>query len=181
MTEVANDDELVPLVRAMAHGDRNALAALYDKLAGPLLALAQRLLPNSRDAEDLLQDVFFEVWKQAGSYDPERATVRSWIVMRLRSRASDRRRSAAARHVPTEHIDLAEAPIEDPGMGVDHARVHNVLSKLPAAQRRAMELVWVEGYTNAEAADIEAVPVGTMKSRLRFAMNALREALEERS
>src|SRR5262245_29662622 len=85
----------VSLVEAMAAGERAALAALYDRYAETLLALAQRLLHSASDAEDLLHDFFLEVWHRAHTFDSSRGSVQGWLVMRLRSRALDRLKSAS--------------------------------------------------------------------------------------
>jgi RNA polymerase sigma-70 factor (ECF subfamily) len=180
---MAHDDpELERLVAAIAGGDRAALGTLYDMLGGSLLGLAARFLGDSREAEDLVQDVLLEVWKHAGAYDPKRSNVRSWIVMRLRSRAIDRRRSLAAKHLPTEPstFDVADGTEADASITPDFQRLRAVLDKLPEAQRHAIELAWMGGYTSSEIAELEGVPIGTVKSRVRFAMAALREALGEK-
>jgi RNA polymerase sigma-70 factor (ECF subfamily) len=176
---MAHDDpELERLVVAIGAGDRAALGTLYDMLAGSLLSLATRFLGDSREAEDLVQDVLLEVWKQAKTYDPKRATVRSWIVMRLRSRAIDRRRSLAGRHVPTEPATFDKASDDaDLTLAPDFQRIRAVLSTLPDTQRRAIELAWLGGHSSSEIAELEGIPIGTVKSRIRFAMAALRDAL----
>lgn len=177
---MAHDDpELERLVVAIAAGDRAALGTLYDMLGGSLLGLAARFLGDSREAEDLVQDVLLEVWKHAGTYDPKRSNVRSWIVMRLRSRAIDRRRSLAAKHLPTEPsaFDGAADTEADASIAPDFRRIRDALGRLPEAQRKAIELAWMGGYTSSEIAELEGVPIGTVKSRVRFAMAALREAL----
>ena len=93
----ATDEDDVALVRAMAGGDRRALAALYDRHASYLLALGLRILKNRGEAEDLLHDVFLEVWRSAGDYDLNRGRVRTWLVIRMRSRALDVVKSARVR------------------------------------------------------------------------------------
>src|SRR5437879_1266503 len=85
----------VTLIQGAAAGDRQCLAALYDRYAPALLAIGRRILGDRREAEDLLHDVFLEVWRQAGDYDEARGTVRAWLLMRMRSRALDRRKAAA--------------------------------------------------------------------------------------
>src|SRR5262245_31670591 len=94
-----SNDADAALVTAIANGDRGALAQLYDRYAGLLVAIGQRLLGDARESEDLLHDVFLEVWRQAAAYDVTRGTVRTWLVMRLRSRAFDRRKAAGSQRV----------------------------------------------------------------------------------
>src|SRR5205807_7424800 len=89
----APDEADIQLVRAAARGGSQALAGLYDRYASVLLAVGQRVLGNAREAEDLLHDVFLEVWRRAGDYDRARGSVRAWLLMRMRSRALDRRRA----------------------------------------------------------------------------------------
>src|SRR5262245_39452125 len=90
------DDSLIVVADG---GDASALARLYDRYAPPLLSAGERILKNRRDAEDLLHDVFVEVWQQAGDYDPSRGSVKSWLFLRMRSRAIDRLRLASCKNV----------------------------------------------------------------------------------
>src|SRR5262249_38214405 len=135
------------LIAAVAQGDRAALARLYGRYAGSLLAIAQRILCDRREAEDLLHDLFLEVWRQAGHYDAARGSVRSWLLMRMRSRALDRRKSAAwARAAPFEQRD-SERPIEgreDPALAPDRQEMRRALAALPEEQRQVLELGYFE-------------------------------------
>lgn len=171
------------LVRSVAKGDRAALAQLYDRFAPILLAVATRILGERREAEDLLHDVFLEVWRQAADYDAARGSVRAWIMIRLRSRALDRRKSAGvARSVPldaAEHVDDREVGGEDPTFGPDRAAIRRALATLPEEQRTVLELGYFEGLSSSEiAARIEA-PVGTVKSRVAAALAKLRAGMLE--
>lgn len=172
----------VELVRAAAEGDRQALAALYDRYASLLLALGQRILKNRREAEDLLHDVFLEVWRQARDYDPDRGSVRSWLLMRLRSRALDRLKSAGyARVVSLDGSPPRDEPISleaDPALGPDCALVRRALAELPTDQRTVLELSYFEGLSLSEIAEKLGVPIGTIKSRLARALGRLREELD---
>ena len=169
------------LVRAVAAGDRGALAALYDRHAALLLAVGLRVLRSRLDAEDLLHDVFLEIWRRAPSYDPQRGTVRAWLLVRTRSRALDRLKSPGyARVVSMETSGVREdqlAVAEDPMNGADGALVRGALGDLPVDQRAVLELAYFEGLSLTEIAERLAVPVGTIKSRLARALGKLRDFL----
>lgn len=166
----------------MAAGDRDALAQLYDRYAPAMMAIGQRLLRSERDAEDLLHDVFLEAWRQAGDYEPTRGSVRSWLVMRLRSRALDRLKSAAhTRVVSIETVTLPEEPAVGPNPDLfrDQARIQKALSQLPEDQQKVIELAYFEGFSLSEIADQQGAPLGTIKSRLARALSKLREILHD--
>jgi RNA polymerase sigma-70 factor (ECF subfamily) len=179
-TTAANDEDST-LVRAMANGDRDALARLYDRYSPVLLAVAARILGERREAEDLLHDVFLEVWRQAADYDDTRGTVRSWILVRLRSRALDRRKSAGATRVvsiETERaLDLRQASGDDPSLAPDRTKLRRVLATLPEEQRTVLELGYFEGLSSSEIATRIDAPIGTVKSRVAAALAKLRAGL----
>jgi len=165
------------LLAAIGRGDRTALAQLYDRHAPQMLAVASRILQDRRDAEDLLHDVFLEAWQKADSYDGERGTVRTWLLMRVRSRAIDRMRThtAAREHgMVLSHVELGAA-LEDPSAAPDRVRARRALASLPHPQRLVIELCYFEGLTCQEVADRCGVPLGTVKSRLLAAMMKLRQ------
>jgi RNA polymerase sigma-70 factor (ECF subfamily) len=177
----AEQREDAALVAALAHGERSALAALYDRHAAALLGVAHAVLGNRRDAEDLLHDVFLEVWRRAASYDASRASVRAWLLLRTRSRAIDRFRSLALARRHGMAL-AAEPPAgSDPASELwpvlDRPRALAALSALPEPQRQAIELSYREGLSCSEIAERCGVPVGTVKSRLARAMETLREQL----
>jgi RNA polymerase sigma-70 factor (ECF subfamily) len=167
----------------MAAGSSDALAALYDRHAASMLGLAHRVLGNRRDAEDLVHDVFLEAWHRAGSYDPTRGSVRSWLLVRVRSRALDRLRAleVAQRHADG---DAARAGAEPPAHpeaallgGVARTRALEAIDALPEAQREVVRLSCLEGMSSREIAERCGLPVGTVKSRLARALALLRERL----
>ena len=168
------------LVAQIAGGDRKALAELYDRYSAVLLALARRMLRDAREAEDLLHDLFLEVWRQAGDYDGARGSVRAWIMMRLRSRALDRRKSPRlARRSPLEDAPQRDTiSHDDPSETADRPVVRRALLDLPAEQRLVLELAYFEGLSTSEIAERESIPLGTVKSRLAAGMNKLRACLE---
>lgn len=174
----------VDLVSAVARGDRDALGALYDRHAPLLLALGVRIFSDRREAEDVLHDVFVEVWKRAGDYDPGRGSVKTWLALRMRSRCLDRVRSAAysrARALSDSgHGDgdrASHAARADVEGAPDRSRVRAALAGLSDEQREVLELGYFEGLSSAEIAARVGVPVGTVKSRVRIGIGHLRRAL----
>lgn len=171
------------LAAALASGDREALAALYDRHAAYLLGVATRVLESRRDAEDLLHDVFLEAWRRIESFDPERGTLRAWLAARVRSRAIDRHRQRArARAHGLELQRGAEQPpatgtADDPAREGDRLRARRALATLSEVQRTAIELLYFEGLSAAEAAERCGVPHGTVKSRLAAGIATLRKEL----
>lgn len=175
----AEQREDVDLIAAMRAGDRSALAALYDRYAPLLLSLASRMLGDRREAEDLVHDVMLEVFRQCGDYAAERGSVRAWLLVRLRSRALDRKKSVGvARVAVVEPEKLAERPDPtDPSDSVDRGRVRRALSALPDEQRLVLELGYFEGLSSSEIAARLEVPIGTVKSRVAAALAKLRAGL----
>ena len=185
-----SDGEIVLLV---ASGERSALAVLYDRYAPILLGLGIRVLRNRRDAEDVVHDVFLEVWRRAHSYDPARASVRGWLLLMMRCRALDRRKSAAfalstpldtVRHDPAvaqsvnESMSrLSDGGAERAGDAVDHQRAILAVAALPETQREVLVLGYFHGLSSSEIAAELRIPLGTVKSRVAAAMRALRERL----
>ncbi|MGR9108276.1 MAG: sigma-70 family RNA polymerase sigma factor [Gammaproteobacteria bacterium] len=170
------------IVAAIQAGDRSAFAHLYDRHAAWLLAVAYRILGNRRDAEDLLHDVFIEVWDKARGYDPQRGSVRSWLAIRTRSRALDRIRSLKLirNHEAVEIDHLAPAGNDSAGTetGVDHRTARRVVDALPDKQRTVIQLSYFQGLTCQEIAERCEIPLGTVKSRLASALNTLRDSLK---
>jgi len=168
----------------MARGEGDAVAELYDRHARPIYSLAVRILGDATEAEDIVQEVFSQAWKQAARYSASRGAVGAWLLMLARSRAIDRLRAKRAR--PGELSDERVAgQLVDAGPPVDSlvlsseqvARVRAALDELPLLQRAAIELAYYEGLTHAEIADRLEQPLGTVKTRIRLAMLKLRDVL----
>lgn len=164
----------------VAAGNRTALGELYATYGSLMLALGERMLGNSREAEDVVHDVFVEVWQRAGQYDPTRGTVRTWIAMRMRSRCLDRLRSPERRRGTDLESAGAQAMVGhtelDPSIA-DHPRVLEALRELPEPQREVLVLGYFEGLSSSEIASRLSVPVGTVKSRVAAGLRKLRTAL----
>jgi RNA polymerase sigma-70 factor (ECF subfamily) len=148
------------------------------------LAIGRRILGDRREAEDLLHDVFIEVWRQAADYDESRGTVRAWLLMRMRSRALDRRKAAAfSKRADLPAPDAIAAAVgdshsgEDPELGADRDAVRRALAELPAEQRQVLELGYFEGLSSSEIAERVRAPIGTVKSRVAAALTKLRQGL----
>ena len=168
---------------AVESGDRYALADLYDRHAPAMLGVAARILRDRRDAEDLVHDVFVEAWRKAASFSAERGSVRTWLLVRTRSRAIDRLRNleVAHRHARTERAVASDAPQaaeQDPSMTPDQRRARVALAGLPDAQRQVLELAYFEGLSCSEIARRCGAPLGTVKSRLSAGMRELRRLFD---
>lgn len=161
------------LVARMAEGDRAAMAQLYERHSGILLGLALRIVRERREAEDLLHDVFLEAWRAAKDFDPKRGRVRTWLAIRMRSRALDLKKSArVSRNAGDAGLDVVVDDTVTPSP--DHARVRAALAELGPDQRKVLELAYFEGLSCTEIAERVSIPVGTVKSRLAAGLERLR-------
>jgi RNA polymerase sigma-70 factor (ECF subfamily) len=170
----------------MARGDHSALAELYDRHARLVFSLALRILQNRADAEDVVQDVFAQVWAQAARYDTARGAVAAWMLTMARSRAIDRLRSRNSRPETASEArvveELPDAAVRQDLQLLSAEQIRNLkaaLNALPEAQREALELAYYEGLTHAEVAERLAEPLGTVKTRIRQAVIKLRESLAQ--
>lgn len=177
----SNEQDDARLIAAMSSGDRHALASLYDRYASLLLAVATRILGERREAEDLVHDVLLEVWRQAADYNASRGSVRSWILVRLRSRALDRKKAVSVTRVvavdPEKLAEQREVPAEDPSLAPDRKTVRRALEALPDDQRTVLELGYFEGLSSSEIAARIDAPIGTVKSRVAAGLAKLRAGL----
>jgi len=165
------------LVSRMARGDRAALAALYERHAPRLLALGRSILGDLPEAEDLLHDVFLEAWRHASDFSSERGTVATWLALRTRSRAIDRRRAAPrVKRADVDHPELlgASDPLADPSRILDCGKLRSALSCMSAEERQVIALGYFEGLSSSEIAERVGAPIGTIKSRTRTALEKLR-------
>ncbi len=177
----------VELLRRMAGGDRDAFSAFYDAYAPLAFGLIRRILRSDAEAEEVLQEVFWEIWQSAGDYDPQRGSPEAWVVVRARSRGIDRARSMRRRGElltgPLPESLTADPPERgrDPGVSVeDRGTVRGVLAQLPPNQREVIELAYFHGLTHAEIAERLKQPLGTVKTRMRLGMERLRSLMESR-
>lgn len=162
----------------MAGGDRHALGELYVLHGAVLQGVARRLMGSREAAADLVQDVLLQAWQRAATYDPERSSVRTWLLLRLRSRGLDRLRAQGRRAEVLADGSLELGHTQDNGSAVDAGRVQGVLAALPEDQREVLTLTYFHGWSASEIAGHLGVPQGTVKSRRRLALLRLRSALD---
>jgi RNA polymerase sigma-70 factor, ECF subfamily len=162
------------LLRRLMGGDAAALGEFYDLYAGLVNGLALRILRNTAEAEDVVQEVFVQVWRHAERYDPSRGSVEAWLCTIARTRALDRLRRRAARR--EESSDRAPASSAAPKTE-EALAVRKALATLSAEQRQALELAYYDGLTQTEIAERLGAPLGTIKTRIRTAMVRLRNVL----
>jgi len=176
------------LVARAAEGDSQAIAALYDRYGAMLYAVADRVVGQPADAEDAVVETFAQVWRDAGRFDPSRASVAGWLTMIARTRALDIVRARARRKRVTDTASEREQGLPalgvwrtDPSDSYDHVerreQVQAALAALSPPQRQAIELAFFEGLSQSEIAERLAEPLGTIKTRVRLGMQKLRESL----
>jgi RNA polymerase sigma-70 factor (ECF subfamily) len=176
------------LMLAMARRDKAALAGLYDALSRPLYSLALKVTNDSADAQDIVQDVFLQLWLKAADYTPARGSVFSWAATLTRNRAIDRirmrRRRAEIIHESAPDIpgnDTSEGTAADAlGLREQATAVRSALTALPHEQRSAIELAFFNGLTQTEIATRLHEPLGTVKARIRRGLLKLRDTLSTR-
>jgi len=172
----------VALLKAITAKDEAALAQLYDRYRVILFGLLMRILNNREEAEDVLQEVFLQVWRKAADFDENRGRPFTWLVTLGRSRGIDRLRTLAARE------RVAEAGAREPSEEISDAAtdafkseqrglVTDALAKLPDEQKRPIMLAYFDGLTQSEIATNLGAPLGTVKTRMRTGMMRLRELL----
>ena len=175
----------VEVIHAIARGDEQALACLYDRYRLILFGLLVRIVNSREEAEDVLQEVFMQVWRRAADFNELRGKPFTWLVTLTRSRGIDRVRSLAARE------RVAKAGAADPEEAVSDASddafkaeqrgiIAKALNSLPDEQRKALLLAYFEGLTQSEIATRLGAPLGTVKTRMRSGMIKLRELLADK-
>lgn len=171
------------LMRSFAARDVAAAEVLYQRFAGRIYGLGLVMLGNEAAAQDLVQDTFVKLWRNADRYDRSRGKLETWVLLIARSLAID---AIRRRVLEVRTLESADRPTEvDQGPGPDERavtvdltdRARRAMSSLPAEQRAALELAYLGGKTSAEISDLEGIPVGTAKTRIRAALLRLRDLL----
>jgi RNA polymerase sigma-70 factor, ECF subfamily len=177
------------LLARVVKGDQQAFSQLYDHSSTLLFTLAVRILGNREEAAELLQDVYWEVWRKVSRYDVGRGTPVAWLITLTKSRAIDRLRARASRGYQATNSLEAEtaAEVADPGPSPFETQadqelriaVGTAVAGLPIAQQQAIELAYYEGLSHAEIASRLNQPLGTVKTRIKLGMSRLRESLQQ--
>ena len=182
---VESEDEA--LVRRMAAGDDQALGALYDRWSAVVHGVVSRLLRHPDDVEDVVEETFWQAWRQAARFDRTRGAVQTWLLTIARSRALDRVRAVRRRREEPLEGDDGEVVVQqaadgDPGLDAEASERRRIvvaaLAGLPAEQREALELGYFGGLSQTEIAERTGQPLGTVKTRMRLAMQKLRSQLQ---
>jgi RNA polymerase sigma-70 factor (ECF subfamily) len=168
------------LVSAMASGDQDSLARLNQRYGRALAAVADRILHDKADAEEVAADVLWQLWREASRFDRSRGSVGAWIMMTVRSRAIDRLRARKAREPRgTEVGGLSVA--DDPSNEIHNAdrrrKVEVALASLNDGERDLLRLAYFSDLSQSEIAERTSIPLGTVKSRMRAGLIRLRDAL----
>jgi RNA polymerase sigma-70 factor, ECF subfamily len=172
----------------MVAGDEGALAALYDRYSGMLFAMLVRTLRDPQAAEEILQDLFLQLWRGAARFDATRGSLPAWLMVIGRNRALSRLRTREHREIP-EDIEAFPANAVPSSVNLEDdaersllmEKLRTAMATLPAEQREAVELAYFEGMTQTEIAARTGSPLGTVKSRVRSAMQSLKQAFDERT
>lgn len=178
--------ELEDLLARSAAGDVQAFAAVYDATFARVLGLALRVVRDRAQAEEVVQEVYLDVWRHAGRFDASRGRAMSWVMMKAHGAAVDRVRSAHAQTTREEAFARSDvrgrAVALDPTFDLadaasDAQRVRNAMCRLTPLQREAVEVAYLHGFTYAEVGRLIGVPTGTVKSRIRAGLSALRDVM----
>jgi len=166
----------------LTRGDPSALRLAYECHGGLVMTIALGLLRDVAEAEDVVQDTFLQVWNRRLDYDSTRGALGPWLATVARSRSIDRlRRRSAAEHAAMElRQGTSIRAIDPPDLGTavgDRERIHAALANLPTAQRGTVELAYFQGLSHRQIADHMGEPLGTVKTRLRLALEKLSDAL----
>ena len=182
---VGVDDET--LLRRIAEGDEQAIGTFYDRWHALVHGVVLRVLRQHDDVEDVLEETFWQVWRQAERYEASRGSVQTWLLTIARSRALDRVRSLKRLREQSLENDEGEMAVQlsaegDPAMDAESAERRRIviaaLGELPQEQREALELGYFRGLSQSEIAERTGQPLGTIKTRMRLAMQKLRSRLQ---
>lgn len=183
MSAGARTDEEV--LDALAQRDLAALEELYDRYSKVAYSLAYRIVGDRGAAEDVVQDAFLSVWRQAASYKRERGAPRTWLLSIVHHRSIDRLRSSASAGptIPYDDLPVNREDVTRPSIwqhawnNVRGDIVRRALERLPSEQKKSIELAYFSGYTQSEIAELMGVPLGTVKGRMRIGLQKLRAML----
>ena len=177
------DEDLISLIEA---GDAEAFSTLYEHHSRAVYSLAYRMMGERQAAEDLTQDAFIKVWRNAASYRVERGSVRTWVLSVAHNRGIDQLRAHASRRRTQDKIE-ASAPRSQPSEAFAETwrnsqrdQVREALQALPPEQLKILELAYFSGYTHLEISELLSLPLGTVKGRMRLGLKKMRDYFDSR-
>ena len=167
------------LVLALRSGKQEAMAQLYDRYSSVVYAVALRVLGDTGAAEDVLQEIFMQLWRNPGAFDSSRGNLAPWLAVIARNRAVDVLRKRRPQ-TDLEDVTLSVSPdlASEAYRGRIAEKVRSALKQMPEAQRSALEMAYFEGYSHSEIASKTGEPLGTIKTRIRNGLMQLRKAVE---
>jgi RNA polymerase sigma-70 factor (ECF subfamily) len=173
---VADDSALLQRIR---QGDQTAMAEVFDRYGRAVYSVALRILKDSGHAEDVMQEIFFQIWRNSDSFVQGRGSLGAWLMVVARNRSIDLLR----RRKPTDSVDeVVLASSTNLAVEAEHnamiEKVQKVLGELPAEQQKSMEMAFFEGLSHSEIAERTGDPLGTVKTRIRLALITLRKAFQ---
>lgn len=178
--------EEVRLLAAIAGGNPRSLAELYQRRSGLIYSLLVRMLDNEMEAQEVMQDTFVQLWRNAGDFDADRSSPIAWMIMIARGRAQDRLRARKRRRVGLAAYEQELATLEVEINGTRQTERNELasacvgaLNQLPESQAQALQLAFLRGWTHDEIAGAVGEPLGTIKARIRRGLLALRQALKD--
>jgi RNA polymerase sigma-70 factor, ECF subfamily len=169
------------LISAVRSGNQDAMAQLYDRYSAVVYSVALRVLGDTGAAEDVLQEIFMQLWRSPGGFDASRGNLTSWLAVIARNRAVDLLRKRRPQTEISETIVSVEPDLAaETDRGRVTEKVRGVLKEMPAPQRQALEMAYFEGYSHSEISEKTGEPLGTIKTRIRSGLILLRKAVEAR-
>jgi RNA polymerase sigma-70 factor (ECF subfamily) len=177
-TEIGAVDDTTMLTR-IGQRDENAMEAVFRRYSGPVYSVALRVLRDTGQAEDILQEVFLQLWRKPAAFVQNRGSLGAWLVVIARNRSID----VLRRRKPSDSVDdvVLTSPVnvaDEAERNIAMQRVRAVIANLPEEQRRTLDLAYFEGLSHTEIASRTGDPLGTVKTRIRQALITLRKALE---
>jgi len=174
-----NEADDMGLLTRIQSGDQEAMSALFDRYGTMVYSVALRVLKDTGDAEDVMQEIFVQMWKNPGAFVSGRGSLGGWLVVVARNRSID----VIRRRRPSEQVELFALPsstnlVQEAERNSLLEKIRGVMLSLPVEQQKSVELAFFEGLTHSEISEKTGDPLGTVKTRIRLALNTIRKALQ---
>jgi len=174
------------LIERIMAQDENALSAVYDRYSGMVFSVLVRILKDSQAAEEVLQDLFLQLWREAQRFDSSRGSLPAWLMVIARNRAISRLRGRNRRalvetseDLPTGYAPWLDNVEQEAARAEMVGKVKAAMREMPREQRQVVELAYFEGMTQTEIAAHTGTPLGTVKTRMRTAIQSLRQLFDD--